>query len=87
MEIIRYDGTRLMTVDDVDRDFLGHVVLLDTEGFGSSWQGYLLASVEGGREAFKLLHELRMTEYGGKGSIESGCDKRGMTIGVFCQDT
>ncbi|MDR2166537.1 MAG: hypothetical protein LBE35_01630 [Clostridiales bacterium] len=85
MEIIRYDGTRLMTVHDVDREFLGHSVLLDNREFSPNSRGYLLASAysEDEDEAFEAMRKLNCLELGGLGLVLYGSAIRGMTIGIF----
>jgi len=83
MEIIRYDGTRLMTEEDVDREFLGYVVLLDNKDYPNSNKGYLLASAEGERDAFRAILNLKRREFAGRGRIVSGSDVRGQTIGIY----
>ncbi|MCL2168964.1 MAG: hypothetical protein FWB74_02935 [Defluviitaleaceae bacterium] len=85
MEVIKYDGTRILTVEEIDSEFLDHAVLLDTDGFEGAYEGYLLASVKGRREAFEYLWDLQDEEYGGKGMVVIGCKTRGNSIGVYSQ--
>ena len=84
VEVIRYDGTRLMTEPDVDNEFLGHCVLLNTDGFPNESKGYLIASAKGGREAYGAILDLKRNEFNGKGLIVTGSDMRGETIlGIY----
>jgi len=88
VEIIKYDGTRFMTESDVDREFLGHCVIL--VGDSNEVEGYLVASAKGDRDAYKAISEYAFSvganfvRSGGGYWIVSGSDKRGdMMIGLY----
>jgi hypothetical protein len=84
MSLTRYDGTRLLTEADVDREFLGKTVLLDCREFPDGYEGYLIASVDADREQLGLLHDIKMNEYGGRGLIITGSKARGeMILGLY----
>ncbi|MDR2547115.1 MAG: hypothetical protein LBC96_06335 [Lachnospiraceae bacterium] len=84
MNLIRYDGTRLLTETDVDRDFEGKTVLLDCERFPNLSKGYLVASVDTTREQVELLDEIKMNEYNGGGMIITGSkEKGGIMLGQY----
>jgi len=84
MEVVRYDGTRLMNVYDVDEEFFGHCVLLDNREFPNTSEGYLLASAKGEDEAFQVIWHLKMNELDGKGLVVTGSKMRGeMVLGIY----
>jgi hypothetical protein len=85
MSLTRYDGTRLLTEADVDREFLGKTVLLDCREFPSGYEGYLIASVDAEREQVRFLDEIKINEYGGRGLILTGSKAKGeMILGLYC---
>ena len=84
--ITRHDGTEYLTENDVDTKYLGHCVLLDNREYPVGGDGYLLASAYSDKEgeAFNAILNLKLTEYGGKGSIVTGSNKRGeMFLGIY----
>ena len=84
MSLIRYDGTRILTEADVDREFLGKTVLLDGRDFPNQSKGYLIASVDADREQVDLLDDIIMTEYSGRGLIITGSKAKGeMMLGLY----
>ena len=84
MSLIRYDGTRILTEADVDREFLGKTVLLDCREFPNRVKGYLIASVDNDREQIFHLDEIKYNEYGGRGVIVTGSKAKGeMMLGVY----
>jgi len=84
MTLTRYDGTRLLTEADVDREFLGKTVLLDCREFPSGYEGYLIASVDAEREQVRMLRDIKVNEYGGRGLIITGSKARGeMILGLY----
>jgi hypothetical protein len=84
MSLIRYDGTRILTETDVDREFLGKSVLLDCRKFPNQSKGYLIASVDADRYQVSLLDEIIMGEYGGRGLILTGSKAKGeMILGLY----
>ena len=80
MGFIRYDGKRLMTETDVDREFLGKTVLLDCREFPNQVKGYLIASVDADREQIPLLDDIKYNELNGYGSIVTGSKAKGEMI-------
>ena len=84
MNLIRYDGTRILTEADVDREFLGKTVLLDCKGFPKGDKGYLVASVDADREQVELLYEILYSEYSESGLIVTGSKAKGeMVLGLY----
>ncbi|MCL2224022.1 MAG: hypothetical protein FWB96_03530 [Defluviitaleaceae bacterium] len=82
MEITRYDGTRFLTEDDIDREFTGQWVLLRTDSYDNAWEGYLVASAEGRNELRPVLSAIAISEYGGRATIIYGCESRGDSLHV-----
>ena len=84
MSLIRYDGTRVLTEADVDREFLGKTVLLDCRMFPNEVKGYLIASVDNERDQVLLLDNIKYNEMGGYGSIVTGSKAKGeMILGLY----
>ena len=83
MSLTRYDGTRILTEADVDREFIGKTVFLDCRGFPRGDRGYLIASVDADREQVELLDEIKYGEYAGHGLIITGSKAKGeMVLGA-----
>ena len=80
MAVIRHDGTRLLTYDDINRDFDGKIVLLDVRDFPNQIKGYLLASADVSNENHRLMFELCMFEYGVDGMILAGSQLESRTM-------
>ena len=84
MSLIRYDGTQLLTEADVDREFLGKTVLLDSRAFPNQVKGYLIASVDNDRDQVDLLDDILYGEYNGDGLIVTGSKAKGeMVLGLY----
>jgi len=84
MSLIRYDGTRVLTEADVDREFLGKTVLLDCRDFPKCNKGYLVAAVDATREQVELLDEILYNEYSESGLITTGSKAKGeMVLGLY----
>ena len=85
MSLIRYDGTRILTEADVDREFLGKTVLLDCRAFPRGDKGYLVASVDADKEQdVNFLDDIIMSEYNGRGIIVTGSKAKGeMMLGFY----
>ena len=86
MEIIRYNGTRFITEDDVDRDFTGQWVLIRISDESNPRNGYLLASAEGKDELRPLLEDIGITEFDCNAKILYGCKTRGRNLHVELLD-
>ena len=80
MSLTRYDGTRILTEADVDREFLGKTVLLDGRMFPNQNKGYLIASVDAKRDQVELLDDILYGEYNGSGLIITGSKAKGEVI-------
>ncbi|MCL1987048.1 MAG: hypothetical protein FWG64_03640 [Firmicutes bacterium] len=63
--VTRYDGTRIITFDEIDKEFDGGCVLIDNKDFPKEIKGYLLASAMGKGDS-TLLHNIMFEEYNGK---------------------
>ena len=84
MGLIRYDGTRLITGAEIDREFLGKTVLIDCRNFPNEIKGYLIASVDADREQILLLDEIKYNEMNGRGLIVTGSKAKGeMILGYY----
>jgi len=79
MEITRYDGTRFITEEDVDREFAGKWVLMRVEDERAvlARKGYLVASAEGRDELRSELEGIANMEYDSMATILYGCETRG----------
>ncbi|MCL2016545.1 MAG: hypothetical protein FWG68_09905 [Defluviitaleaceae bacterium] len=66
-KVTRYDGTRVISLDEIDKEFDGGCVLIDTTDFlPKEIKGYLLASAKGKGDSTLLL-DLKHKEYMGMG--------------------
>jgi len=85
VKITRYNGTRLITQEEVDVEFLGGCVLIDSSEFPSQFEGYLLASATGDeRSAYKAILDIKVNEFNGKHKILSGsCNRGEMILGLY----
>ena len=83
MDIIRYDGNRFITEEEVDSEFTGHWVLVDLNGTDNPWDGgYLVASAEGRGELRPLLSDIAIHEFNSNATIIYGCKERGGNLHV-----
>jgi len=83
MEITRYDGTRFITEEEIDREFTGHWVLITTDQINAH-EGYLVASAID-RSDFNFrsaLEDIGLDEYKGQAKIIYGCEERGINLHV-----
>ena len=84
MSLIRYDGTRILTEAEVDREFLGKTVFLDCRDFPNQIKGYLIAAVDADRDQVELLYDIKIEEYDGYGVIVTGSKAKGeMMLGIY----
>ncbi|MCL1884370.1 MAG: hypothetical protein FWF81_11565 [Defluviitaleaceae bacterium] len=81
MNITRYDGTRFITEEEIDREFTGHWVLVSTKE-DVDREGYLIASAEGRDELRPALEEIGILELHSEGTIIYGCKERGGSLHV-----
>ena len=81
MDIIRYDGTRFITEEEIDQEFVGHWVLVATKD-PVDREGYLIASAEGRDELRPELDEIGILELNSKATIIYGCKERGGNLHV-----
>ncbi|MCL1998021.1 MAG: hypothetical protein FWG65_04555 [Turicibacter sp.] len=84
MQITRYDGTRFITEEEIDREFTDCWVLVSTEDRRDALQrqGYLVASSPGADENFPPLSDIGMLEFDSKAMIIYGCKERGGDVSV-----
>ena len=80
-DIIRYDGTRFMTEEDIDREFTGQWVLLRVNK-DYEREGYLVASADGRDEMRPLLSDIAVDEFDAQAKIIFGCESRGGSLHV-----
>ena len=81
MDITRYDGTRFITEEEIDREFTGQWVLIRIED-ELDIDGYLVASAEGRSEMRPLLSDIAIEEFDSQAIIVYGCKTRGDTLHV-----
>ncbi|MCL1997668.1 MAG: hypothetical protein FWG65_02765 [Turicibacter sp.] len=87
MELTRYDGTRFITEEEIDKEFTGKYALLRLESKNSSlYEGYLVAVAENNSNGYSILGDIGMDEYDGKATIIYGCAERGVDIHVEILD-
>jgi hypothetical protein len=81
MEIIRYDGTRFITEEEIDNEFTGHWVLITIKD-ENDHDGYLIASAKGNGEVRFALEKIGISEFDYKAKIIYGCKTRGINLHV-----
>ena len=81
IDIVRYDGTRFMTEEDIDREFIGQWVLLRINK-DYDREGYLVASADGRDEMRSVLSDIAVDEFDAKAKIIFGCKSRGGSLHV-----
>ena len=83
MEITRYDGTRFITEEEIDREFTGQWVLVSLAGTDNPWDGgYLVASSDGLDELRPELSDIAMDEFDSNAKVYYGCKERGGNLHV-----
>lgn len=82
MSIVKYDGSRFITEEDIDREFTGHYVLLFTGGKPNAHEGFLVASGVGSEETYSELSDLSIIELNAQAKIIYGCKTRGDSLHV-----
>jgi hypothetical protein len=82
MDIQRYDGTRFITEEEIDREFTGRWVLIRLADESTTWHGYLVASAEGRDDLRWELEEIGLNEFDGEATIVYGCETRGDSLHV-----
>ena len=81
MDIVRYDGTRFITEEEIDQEFTGHWVLVATKD-DVDRDGYLIASADGRDELRPELEEIGILEFNSNATIVYGCKERGGSLHV-----
>jgi hypothetical protein len=81
MEVMRYEGTRYITEEEIDKEFTGRYVLI-TFNHDNPYDGFLLASAEDSNEGYAALSGIAVDEYNRKAIISYGCKERGMNLRV-----
>ena len=83
MNITRYDGTRFITEEEIDRDFTGQWVLISLINLPNPWEGgYLVASADGRDEMYPELSDIAYYDFNNKAKIIYGCKTRGDSLHV-----
>ncbi|MCL1997676.1 MAG: hypothetical protein FWG65_02805 [Turicibacter sp.] len=83
MELTRYDGTRFITEEEIDREFTGKYALISFEGSKDHWSGgYLRAVAEDSADGYSALCEISILEYEADAKIIYGCKERGVNLHV-----
>ena len=71
--VVRYDGSRFITEEEIHSEFTGRWVLIYTEGRPNAHEGYLVASADG-RDIFRpMLSDISIDEFDCKTRIIYGC--------------
>ena len=87
MDITRYDGTRFITEEEIDREFTGQWVLINLKNPDNPWDGgYLVASADGRDEMHPILADIGIDEFDCKTRIIYGCKTRGDSFHVQILD-
>ena len=86
MDIIKYDGTRFITEEEIDNEFTEKWVLVKLVENGSFRDGYLIASADDTPENRWALDDIGMDEYDGQATIIYGCKTRGQNLHVALLD-
>ena len=80
-DIVRYDGTRFITEEEIDREYTGQWVLIRIDD-ETAREGYIVASAEGKDEHRPKMSEIAVLEYESKAKIIYGCRTRGSSLHV-----
>jgi hypothetical protein len=80
-DIIRYDGTRFITEEEIDREFTSHWVLIRIDD-DTAREGYLVASADGRDELRPMMSEISILEFDAKTKVIYGCKTRGDNLHV-----
>jgi len=76
MQITRYDGTRFITEEEIDREFTDHWVLIATAK-AVDRKGYLVASADGDDDNYAPLSDIAIDELNSNAKVIYGCKERG----------
>jgi hypothetical protein len=79
--IVRYDGTRFITEDEIDREYTGKWVLIRINE-DTAREGYLVASAEGKDELRPEMSAIAISEYDSQAKVIYGCRTRGSSLHV-----
>ena len=85
-DIIRYDGTRFITEEEIDEQFTGKLVLIAVSN-GLDRDGYLIASADGNKRGVRsILSDIAIDELDSQATVVYGCKTRGMNLHVELLD-
>ena len=81
--VLRYDGNRFITEEEIDKEFTGHWVLIIIDNDLDN-DGYLVASAKDRDDCNlrSVLEDIGLDEYDGRAKIIYGCKNRGMNLHV-----
>ena len=83
MDITRYDGTRFITEEEIDQEFIGQWVLVSLIGLSNSWDGgYLIATAVSNEQNYSELSSIAIVEFNANAKIYCGCLERGGNLHV-----
>ena len=83
MEIIRYDGMRFISEEEIDQEFTGQWVLVSLIGLENSWDGgYLIATAASNEQGYAILSDIAIDEFNANAKIYCGCKERGGNLHV-----
>jgi len=87
--ITRYDGTRFITEEEIDKEFLDHWVLITIEN-PNDRSGYMIASIidDDDGENYGLITDVALLELDDniEAKIVYGCKERGGDLHVYLID-
>lgn len=83
MDITRYNGTRFITEEEIDKEFTGQWVLVSLIGLDNSWDGgYLIAVANSNEQNYSILSSIAINEFSATAKIYCGCKERGGSLHV-----
>ncbi|MCL1997675.1 MAG: hypothetical protein FWG65_02800 [Turicibacter sp.] len=83
MELTRYDGTRFITEEEIDKEFTGKYALITFEGLDDHWNGgYLRAVAEDSADGFSAIDDIGIFEHNSNARVVYGCEERGTNLHV-----
>ena len=85
MDITRYDGSRFITEEEIDREFTGMWVLIRIVD-DIDREGYLVATGVDRAGVRSSLSDIAIVEFDAQAKILFGCETRGRSLHVELHD-
>ena len=86
-EVMRYDGTRFITEEEIDNEYTGQWVLVNLDGTSNPWDGgYLVATADGIDEMRPIIDRIGIIEFRANAMVYYGCKERGGNLHVELHD-